>query len=72
MQSVCIQRAHRYFPYDCLHILVVIGYDDAGNILANDPNFGAEIISIKESEFIKAWMEIDGLVILIEKASQIC
>ena len=59
-----------YFPYDCLHTLVVIGYDDAGNILVNDPNFDEEIISIKESEFIEAWAESDGLVILIEKENR--
>ena len=58
-----------YFPYDCLHTLVVTGYDDTGNILVNDPNFDSEIIFIEESKFIEAWAESDGLVILIEKAS---
>ena len=58
-----------YFPYDCLHTLIVVGYDNAGNILVNDPNFDDEIISIKELEFIEAWTENDGLVILIHKAS---
>jgi hypothetical protein len=58
-----------YFPYDCLHTLVVVGYDNAGNIFVNDPNFDEDIISIKEAEFIEAWMESDGLVILIEKAT---
>ena len=58
-----------YFPHDCLHTLVVIGYDDTGNILVNDPNFDSEIISIEEPEFIEAWTESDGLVILIEKIS---
>jgi ABC-type bacteriocin/lantibiotic exporter with double-glycine peptidase domain len=58
-----------YFPYDCLHTLVVVGYDDEGNILVNEPNFDAAIISIKESEFVQAWAECDGLVILIQKAS---
>ena len=58
-----------YFPYDCLHTLVVVGYDDAGHILVNDPNFDEEIITVKESEFVDAWSETDGLVILIEKAS---
>jgi hypothetical protein len=56
-----------YFPYDCLHTLVVVGYDDAGKILVNDPNFDEEIIFIEESEFTEAWTESDGLVILIEK-----
>lgn len=58
-----------YFPYDCLHTLIVVGYDDTSNILVNDPNFDKEIISIKKSEFIEAWTENDGLVILIKKAS---
>ena len=56
-----------YFPYDCTHTLVVVGYDDAGHIWVNDPNFDEELFSVKESEFVEAWAETDGLVILIEK-----